>query len=176
LRKTGFPVPNLCIGIAGPSCSGKTTLTGRLSEILGAKAFSLDDYYIRGSKRQYGTCERPENYDGAQLSEDIARFAAGEPGRPIIVEGFLLFLYLCLSFSHRFFIDVPEHIAVARRRARMNTPMGKPSSIEEAWLQTGLAEWRQYGAGQANLPGVVHLPYEGDSQLPECLSAIGWRA
>ena len=160
------------IGIAGPSCSGKTTLARQLVLALDGKLFSLDDYYVRGSMRKYGTCERPENYDDGKLYAEIDAFAVEHPGRHIVVEGFLLFLYPRLVFSHMFFIDIPDEIAVARRRARLSTADGKAGSVEEAWFKTGLAEWKMYGAKQAQIPGIIHLPHEGSEQLELCMDAL----
>ena len=162
----------LRIGLAGPSCSGKTTLAAQLATAMDGKVFSLDDYYVRGSMRKYGTCERVENYDGCKLAAEIDAFSVEHPGQHIIVEGFLLFLYPCLVFSHRFFIDIPDDVAIARRRARIGTDGGKADSVEEAWFKTGLAEWKMYGAGQAQIPGIIHLPHEGSEQFSLCVDAL----
>jgi uridine kinase len=61
----------ICIGIAGPSCSGKTTVARRLAELLPGKAtlFGLDAYYSDLSHLPYED-RRKFNFDEPAALED----------------------------------------------------------------------------------------------------------
>jgi uridine kinase len=61
----------ICIGIAGPSCSGKTTVARRLAQLLPGEAtlFGLDAYYADLSQRPYED-RRRFNFDEPAALED----------------------------------------------------------------------------------------------------------
>jgi uridine kinase len=73
------------IGIAGPSCSGKTELARRLSgELPGAAIISLDSYYlgmeeIPLEERKRVNFDHPDSLDSALLHEHLAATADGRP-------------------------------------------------------------------------------------------------
>ena len=108
------------IGIAGPSCSGKTTIAERLARELDAQLISADLTYIRGSERpivvgddgrEYDSFERPSLYDLRSIATALAAVERDGTAklrlldwatkqhysielvrdRPIVIEGFGIF-------------------------------------------------------------------------------------
>lgn len=161
------------IGIAGASCSGKSTVAKAAAAILRARVYNLDDYWISGLTRPivngHPTYERPFLYDGNAMAADIRRAVSKEPGRPVVAEGFLLFLYpsLVSLCAPKAFIHVPDKIIAERRAARAwqrgEHPEGpNPHPAEIGWLAHGFEEWRRFGAKQKDIPGTVTL----DGTLP----------
>lgn len=166
------------LGIAGPSCSGKSTVARLVAETLGARLLSLDSYWISGSCRPsvngHPSYERPHQYDGAALARDAAALLADGSGHPVVLEGFLLFLYpatreIC---APQVFVQVCEPTLLARRAGRAASEGrilagGKRATVEIAWLANGLDEWRTFGAQQATMPGMKVV--EG-SRPPEAVA------
>lgn len=154
------------IGIAGPSCSGKSTLAKALALNLGAESATLDDYYRARSPKilvdGHRSYERPEQYDGAGLARHAIARRDAVPDRAIVLEGFLLFRYPELReiVDVGFFIELAPEAIVARRRTRG----GRPS--DRSFDAIGIAEWLRFGAGQSTLPNIVTLAGEGS---PEAL-------
>ncbi len=152
------------IGVAGPSCSGKSTVARILAQRLGARHLNLDAYYVRGHVLRFveaggesvRSFEHPEAYDGAALLAD----AAAEPG-PVVAEGFLLLGYpgAADAFAHRFFVDLPWEEIRRRRAARTGQTTSK---ADRSFDLLGESEWALFGAAQASLPGVTTL----DGTLP----------
>jgi uridine kinase len=73
------------IGIAGPSCSGKTELGRRLAVRLGgaASVLSLDSYYrdlseLHPSARAARNFDRPDSIDRGLLAAQVAALSRGE--------------------------------------------------------------------------------------------------
>ncbi len=85
---TPSPKPYL-IGIAGPSCSGKTHLSKQLAQLLNANIFSLDNYYnelsdLSPEDRKKVNFDRPEALDSTLLFEHLAHLASGKAvDRPV---------------------------------------------------------------------------------------------
>lgn len=73
------------IGVAGGSNSGKTTITSRLSEMMGddrLSLISLDSYYVRRSHepmevRAAANYDHPDAFDWDLLNDHLAALAAG---------------------------------------------------------------------------------------------------
>jgi len=156
----------MIIGIAGPSCSGKSSISEIVAANLGMDLMHLDGRWISGSEKPivagFPSYEQPHQYDGASLLAEMQ--AAQTAGRDIIVEGFLLFAYpeILALCDHRFFIEVDHDELVRRRVARTaaggNVTWGAiaaDSTVDKGWLAHGREEWQQWGAPQASLPGVV---------------------
>ncbi len=76
----------LLAAIAGPSCSGKTTIAARLAELLGAQCvtrFSLDSYYLDLSgwdprDIEAHNFDEPDALEWPLMREDVQRLARGE--------------------------------------------------------------------------------------------------
>lgn len=158
----------MIIGIAGPSCSGKSTVAREVAVATGALLLHLDGRWIKGAEKPiifgHPSRERPHQYDGASLLADIR--SAHEAGRDVVAEGFLLFEYPGIAeiCDHRFFIDVLHAELVRRRKARGARggnatwgAAGKDKVADAGWMAHGRLEWALYGAHQARLPGVVVL-------------------
>lgn len=145
------------IGIAGPSCSGKSTLARLLAASLGAERLCLDDFYLSRHPRRYvesggarvRSFEHPQAYDG----EALLRWVGGQDG-PVVAEGFLLFLYPGSEaiFDRMIFVDLPWEEIVARRSARKGQNAAK---VEASFSAIGRGEWELFGARQRDLPGVT---------------------
>lgn len=160
------------VGIAGPSCSGKSTVARLVAAEMGARLFHLDAHWIRGCLRPIvngePSFERPHQYNGAALARQVQEHLAAFPEIPVVVEGFLLYLYpecmaLCTVMT---FLDVPMDVLLARRTLRAQTAGdhaggGKKAAAERAWLANGVEEWTSFGAAQAALPGVVRIDAVG---------------
>ena len=74
------------IGIAGPSCSGKTELARALSKWLpgGAPVVTLDSYYhpldhLTLEERSAINFDHPRALDWARIEEDVKRLSEGQP-------------------------------------------------------------------------------------------------
>src|SRR5262249_25987661 len=86
-----MPKPPFCIGIAGPSCSGKTSIAMRLTALLPGSStiFGLDSYYIDLShmplsERRKFNFDRPDALEGQLLAEHLLALSRGETiHRPI---------------------------------------------------------------------------------------------
>jgi uridine kinase len=174
------------LGLAGPSCSGKSTAARLVAEAAGARVFHLDAYWIPGSARPpvngAPSYERPEQYGGQAMARDIMVYLAASPAAPVVAEGFLLFLYpdlldLC---GTRVFLKAGWQTVLARRAARAAVQGsaadgGKALRAEHAWLANGREEWLRFGAGQEAGEGVVSVDAEG-SVLHAAAAVLGlWR-
>lgn len=72
------------IGIAGPSCSGKSEVARRLSRILRAPIVALDHYYkdlkdVAFEERAKVNFDAPEALDHDLIAEQVRRLKCGEP-------------------------------------------------------------------------------------------------
>ena len=135
------------IGIAGPSCAGKTALARHLSRVLSATILSLDCYYFDLShlplpERAHSNFDTPESLDhqlflahltalsqGRDAPRPVYDFATHsrtsrveiiEPGRFLIVEG-LFALYWKEArelFGTKVFVDLEDPHCLERRVAR----------------------------------------------------------
>lgn len=178
------------LGIVGASCSGKSTVARLVAQATGAQLFHLDAYVIPGVDHPIvcgePSYERPHQYDGARLAQDVAEFAGTHPDTPVVVEGFLLFCYpACLALcTTKIFLDAPHSALVARRQARAasgKNPMGfhaggaHDTAAERGWLANGLEEWARFGAIQATLPGVIRVdPLRASYEVAAEVRAL-WR-
>ena len=151
------------VGIAGPSCSGKTTVARALAARMKARLLHLDRFWISGAHRPlvggHESFERPDQYDGAALL--TAALHAAEEG-PVVIEGFLLFAYpgILETCSSAFLLDVSHEELVRRRIGRVGEAgddvagEGRVPEADRGWHAHGREEWERYGAPQASLPGV----------------------
>lgn len=147
------------IGIAGPSCSGKTRLAQSLAAALSAPVLALDSYYIDLAhlpfeKRGGTNFDEPASLDYELILHHAGELAEGRPvDRPIydfarhtrtadverigpaefvIMEGLLTLHWpeLRRMFGVRVFIDVPDDIGFERRSRRDVVERGRtPESV-----------------------------------------------
>jgi hypothetical protein len=156
----------MLIGIAGPSCSGKSTVASQVAHALSGTLLHLDGRWVSGALKPvvsgHRSYERPHQYDGASLLRDALEALGRNP--PVVIEGFLLFCYpgIAEACTHRFFLGVPHRELVARRRTRATAggdaawgPCGgRNPDADTAWLAHGREEWERFGAPQASIPGM----------------------
>jgi uridine kinase len=169
------------IGIAGPSCSGKTTIAQHLARVLNAQLINADLTYIRGSKRPlvkgengvlYESFERAELYDHARIARALSELATNGTStirlldwetkehyeveltadRPIIIEGFALYTHEALTGL----IDEKYWIEVSVDESiRRRLGRGGRTS-DEAYAQIARSE-RRWIEDQKHVPGVIVL-------------------
>lgn len=171
----------ILIGIAGPSCSGKSTVAKLLAKKLDANILNLDEFWIKRKKiyvshkgEKIRTYDNPDLYDAKRMSGYIIElrgkgFVKGTKmnlkiheleefsmkAKPyLIIEGFYVFTYHKLfdMFDLKFYIDIPENEILKRRKHR---PL--PSHVDESFMKIGLSEYKKFGSKQKDLPGVIIL-------------------
>jgi uridine kinase len=162
------------IGVAGPSCAGKSYLAGRLAEKLGAALLQLDSYYreldhLAPHQRAQYNFDKPDALDSALLlaharqlynGETIARpvydFAthtrtretlALVPKTYVIVEGLFALYWESLRnlMGTKVFVDLGEEICLERRIMRDISERARTrESVLEQYRATVLPMARQF--------------------------------
>lgn len=148
------------LGIAGPSCSGKSELARWISRRTGAHILNLDHYYkdlahLPLEVRARTNFDEPASVDAEQIFADAGALAAGkpihaplysfatharapgdeviEPGRLVILEG-LFALYwpeLRALFDLKVFVSAPDEVCFERRLKRDTVERGRtPESVK----------------------------------------------
>lgn len=148
------------LGIAGPSCSGKTELARWISRRTGAHILNLDHYYkdlahLPLEVRARTNFDEPASVDSPQIFADAGALAAGqpihaplydfatharapgdeviEPGELVILEG-LFALYwpeLRALLDLKIFVDAPDEVCFERRLKRDTVERGRsPESVK----------------------------------------------
>ena len=135
------------IGIAGPSCAGKSYLSAHLCERLKATILHLDSYYcdlahLDVEQRSHSNFDAPQAIDSTLLIEHVRELSKGQtiekpiydfkihartdrtervtPGEFVIIEG-LFALYweeIRALLATKVFVDLGEEICLARRVER----------------------------------------------------------
>jgi uridine kinase len=135
------------IGIAGGTCSGKTTLLNNLKSRLatGVSTLTFDEYFIGSDLYNLDNItnfEDPKLYNYSKFIDDLRQLKSGQSlviransressesdikekiiaSKPIIVvEGFLIFHNPAARelFDKRIFIELPDDVILSRRFAR----------------------------------------------------------
>lgn len=158
--------PSLVVGIAGPSCAGKTELARWLAARLAAPVLNLDHYYIDLAhlpleERARTNFDEPAAVDRDAIIHDVAALRRGEPvvaplydfaahararggerivpGGLVVVEG-LFALYwpeLRQHFFVKLFVDAPDALCLARRLKRDVRERGRtPESVRAQFAAT----------------------------------------
>ena len=154
------------IAIAGPSCSGKTSVARQLAAIVSATIFSLDSYYhdlatLTFEERAAFNFDHPDSLDAEMLSEHLHALADGreivrpiydftahtrsgrtetmQPNDYLIVEG--LFTLYWDSFrdiySTKVFMEATHNVCLPRREARDIAERGRtPASVHRQYATT----------------------------------------
>lgn len=152
------------IGIAGPSCSGKTTVARLIAERLEAPLLHLDRYWIDGCEKPivegHPSYERPYQYDSAAMIDDVRD--AMRNRSVVVAEGFLLFHdpWFVDNCTMKMFLDVPHERLAARRRARSGISLddvsgGRAPEADAGWTAHGRSEWERFGAWQRDIEGMT---------------------
>lgn len=154
------------VGIAGPSCSGKTELAFWLSHRTGAPILNLDHYYralsdLPFEERARVNFDEPAALDHEEILRDARALAAGgaisaprydysihtrveggqliEAAPVVILEG-LFALYwaeLRALYQLRIFVDAEDELCLARRLRRDVQERGRtPESVREQFDAT----------------------------------------
>jgi len=135
------------IGVAGPSCSGKTELARWLSRETGAPVLNLDHYYLDLSHlplevRAKTNFDEPHSVDHDAIIEHASMLRRGEavhaphysfaehtrapgddiiePGELVILEGLFAFCWPELRelFDVKLFVQAPDEVCLGRRLER----------------------------------------------------------
>ncbi len=158
--------PSRLIGIAGPSCAGKTELARWLAARLGAPVLNLDHYYIDLAhlpleERARTNFDEPAAVDREAILHDVAvlerggtvtaplydfathaRARGGErivPRGLVVVEGLFALHWpeLREHFFVKLFVDAPDSLCLARRLHRDTRERGRtPESVLEQFAST----------------------------------------
>jgi len=185
----------IIIGIAGPSCSGKSSIARRVAERLNTDVLSLDQFAIKGAEKVFvdyndeniRSFEQPQLYDGSRMArvirtvidegtctfesmkipEHILEEKTLQKKGYLVVEGFLLFTYpeIIPLIDHKVYIDLNETEVFRRRAIRSSLPKS-----DESFMKIGMREYERFGAGQKYTPGVIML--NGMKSLDELASEI----
>jgi uridine kinase len=185
----------ITIGIAGPSCSGKSSIARRLEKVLESDVLSLDQFAINGAERVYigftgekiRSFEQPQLYDGARtafvikqiIDKGLCTFESMKipeytlenktlyKKKYLVAEGFLLFTYqdILPLIDYKFYIDLGEEEAIKRRKLRGNLPKS-----DENFMKIGMKEYEIYGLPQKKIPGIIIL--DGMKGLDELAAEI----
>lgn len=154
------------LGIAGPSCSGKSELARWLSRRTGAHILNLDHYYkdlahLPLEVRARTNFDEPASVDSLQIFADAGLLAAGqpihaplydfatharvagdeviEPGSLVILEG-LFALYwpeLRALLDFKLYVDAPDEVCLERRLKRDVIERGRtPESVHWQFEET----------------------------------------
>ena len=137
-------IPELIVGIAGGTASGKTTLAKRIATSLGERCLliSHDLYYLDVPNPKGHNYDAPEALDNALLAEHLDLLAAGqpaplpdydfsthrrllepqwtEPAPIVLLEGILILAIPSIRSrcGLKVFVDAPEQVRLERRIAR----------------------------------------------------------
>jgi uridine kinase len=183
------------IGIAGPSCSGKSSVAKLLAKELDANILSLDNFIIRHAEPIYvdingekiRTFERPELYDGKRLANCVKELERKGFLKTrifnltklededisvtkkdwLILDGFLLFHFKELNklINYKFFIDLSFDEIVKRRIKRADRP-----KADKSFVLIGEQENKEFVLPQKDFTGVIVL--DGKKSLAELKAGI----
>lgn len=129
--------------IAGPSCSGKTTLAVEYAKATGIQVFSLDSFrsrtkrYVQINGVEWRDYENPDCWHGRAFAQMLAT----QQG-PFIAEGTCLFRYrevIDWLDADRYYVDVPFAVSLERRRARARNKQADETFA--ATGENGLIRW-----------------------------------
>ena len=152
------------IGVAGGTCSGKTTVSERLAELAGDEKLALiklDSYYVSFEERETANYDHPDAFDWQLLNDHLAALSHGStvpvpiydytmhrrsgevrmvaPARIVVVEGILVLYEPTLRdrFDLKVYIDTDADLRFIRRLQRDVAERGRtPESIIVQYLDS----------------------------------------
>ena len=163
---SGAPDRPYLIGIAGPSCAGKSELSRHLAEQLPATVLPLDCYYLDLSDRPIEervkfNFDEPGALDHDLFLRQLVALTEGKvidcpiydfsihtriertelvrPGRFIIVEGLFVLYWQDVRglFGTKVFVDLPDAACLERRIVRDVRERGRtPESVRRQFAET----------------------------------------
>lgn len=187
------------IGIAGPSGSGKSELSRRLSAVTGAPVVSLDSYYrdlshLTFDERAKVNFDEPASLDDGLLLTQCAALSRGEaidvphydfsrharvagtqrlePREMVIIEGlFTLYWNDLRALLHTgVYVELEDAACYARRLARDVRERGRtPESVERQYFSTVRPMAEKYIWPTRCHAGVV---VRGDAVLEESVAKV----
>ncbi|MGC8795253.1 MAG: uridine kinase [Bryobacteraceae bacterium] len=164
----------LLIGIAGPSCAGKSELARRLAVVLPATALSLDRYYrdlshLAPEQRASWNFDVPEALELELLAGHLEALAQGKPievpvydftqhvrkpvrekllpGGHVLVEGLFALLdeRVRRLLDFGIFVEAPDDVCLTRRIERDVRERGRtPESVRRQYEETVRPMARRY--------------------------------
>lgn len=154
------------IAIAGPSCTGKTSVANHLAATLPATIFSLDAYYhdlaqLSFDERAAFNFDHPDSLEAEALSRDLHDLAQGKdvvrpiydfathtrttrtetlhPREYLIVEGLFTLYWESIReiYSTKVFMEADHDVCLPRREARDIAERGRTSeSVHRQYAAT----------------------------------------
>jgi uridine kinase len=188
MRPSAKPV---LIGVAGPSCSGKTQIARLAAAELGAPILALDSYYrdlshLSLGEREVVNFDSPESMDEAAVARHMERLASGEAvdqpiydfalhtpsGRVHRVEPSTFLLVEGLFALHWFevrrwlavgaFVQASHEVCLARRIQRDITERGRTEESVRWQFETNVRPM----AERYVIPSRVHAGLELNGEAP----------
>jgi uridine kinase len=154
------------LGIAGPSCSGKSELAGELARVLGAPVLALDHFYrdlphLSLEERARVNFDHPDALDAQLIAATLRQFRAGQavsaprydfaqhrradvtddyPASPLLIAEGLLTLHwpeVRELLDGSVFVRTPDEVCYERRLFRDTRERGRtPESVEWQYQTT----------------------------------------
>jgi uridine kinase len=186
------------IGIAGPSCAGKTLLAGRLAFELDAPIVALDCYYhsldhLPLEQRARSNFDVPESLDAELLARHVEQLAGGEeiqvpvydftchkrtpavrvvrPACYVLIEGLFALHWEAVRelLDVRLYVGAGDDVCLRRRIERDVRERGRtPESVIEQCRTTVEPMARRYVLPTAAFAGLV---LDGEASIEESVAA-----
>jgi uridine kinase len=187
------------IGIAGPSCAGKTELARQLAQLLSAAVLTLDGYYLDLphlplAERARQNFDHPDSFDDRLFREHLKAVARGEsiaspvydfathsrtgetrplrPGRFVLVEGlFVLFWDELRELLHtKVFVDLDDRQCLERRIARDVRERGRTAESVVAQFNRTVRPMAESYIRPTH--GFANVVVRGDDPLEASVAAV----
>jgi len=186
------------IGIAGPSCAGKTELARRLADALDAPIVALDCYYhsldhLPLEQRARSNFDLPESLDADLLARHVRQLARGEEiqvpiydftchqrttavrtvraTRYALIEGLFTLHWEAVRelLDVKLYVGAADSVCLRRRIERDVRERGRtPESVLEQYRTTVEPMARQYVLPTAAFAGLV---LDGEARIHESIAA-----
>jgi uridine kinase len=186
------------IGIAGPSCAGKTELARRLADALDAPILALDCYYhsldhLPLEQRARSNFDVPESLDADLLARHVRQLARGEEiqvpiydftchrrttavramraTRYALIEGLFTLHWEAVRelLDVKLYVGAADRVCLRRRIERDVRERGRtPESVLEQYRTTVEPMARQYVLPTAAFAGLV---LDGEARIDESIAA-----
>jgi uridine kinase len=186
------------IGIAGPSCAGKTELARRLADVLDAPIVALDCYYysldhLPLEQRARSNFDVPDSLDAELLARHVGQLARGEeilapvydfsrhtrttavravrPTRYVLIEGLFTLHWEAVRdlLGVKLYVGAGEDVCLKRRIERDVRERGRtPESVIEQCRTTVEPMARQYIFPTAAFAGLV---LDGEARIEDSVAA-----